>query len=170
MRVIKIIIVLLSSVFLFPEAVHSQKFLALEKHGRVKRLRFFVNDNISVRLNGEKFFRNGSIEEFTDSSFFLNGENILLKRINAVHVSKTKGGHALLRQLAFYLPAGGAFILGLAAANSAINNESPLLPKNTLYTAGGMVVTGLLLYPLTFRVYRTGRHPLKIIDVTISQN
>jgi hypothetical protein len=163
-----ILLLVLSLLFLFPVAAFSQKFLALEKHGRIKRLRFFANDKINVRLKEESFFRSGYIDAFTDSSFFLDGENISLQRVDAVLVHKTKGGHALIRQLVYYLPAGGIFITGLAATNSVINNESPLVPKKTIYTASGMAVTGLLLYPLTFRVYRTKKHPLKIIDVTIS--
>ena len=163
-----IVLLLLASVFFSPAEIFSQKFIALEKHGRIKRLRFYVNEKINVRLTGENFFRSGYIDELTDSSFFLDGENIQLKKIDAVYVYKIKGGHSLLRQLVFYLPAGGVFIIGLAAVNSVINNDYPLVPKNTLYVAGGMSVTGLLLYPLTFRVYRTKNHPLKIIDVTIS--
>ena len=148
--------------------VSAQKFLALEKHGRIKRLRFFENDKINIRLSGETFFRSGTVDAFTDTSFFLDGENISLKKIDAVLVRKTKGGHALLRQLVFYLPAGGAFFLGITAANSLINDSEPLVPKNMFFVTGGMAAAGLLLYPLTFRVYRTKNHPLKIIDVTIS--
>ena len=147
--------------------VSAQKFLALEKHGKIKRLRFHVNEKINVRLNGENFFRSGYIEEFTDTSFFLDGENIALSKINAVLIRKNKSGYSLLRQLAFYLPAGGIFFLGVTAINSGINNSTPLVPENIYYLSGGMAVAGLLLFPLTFRVYHTKNHPLKIIDVSI---
>lgn len=158
----------MSLLFLFPISALCQKFLALEKHGRIKRLRFYENDKINIRLNEEKFFRSGYIDAFTDTSFFLDGENISLKKIDAVLIRKTKGGHALLRQMVYFLPAGGVFILGLAAGNSVINNDYPLIPKSTYYVAGGMALAGMLLCPLTFRVYKIKNHPLKIIDVTIS--
>ena len=163
-----LIFFLLTSAFLFSGEAFAQKFLALDKHGRIKRFRFNVNDQISIRLNDEIFFCSGYIDAFTDTSFFLDGNNIPLSKINAVYIHKTKGGHALLRQLVSFLPAGGAFIMGLAAGNSLINKEYPLIPKSTLTTAAGMAAAGLLLYPLTFRVYKTKHHPLKIIDVTIS--
>jgi hypothetical protein len=153
--------------FISVEAL-SQKFLALEKRGRVNRLRFYAGEKINVRLSGENFYRSGFIDAFTDTSFFLDGENILVKKIEAVLVHKTRGGQALLRQLVFYLPAGGAFFLGITAANSAINDSAPLVPESMYYTAGSMAAAGLLLYPLTFRVYKTKNHPLRIIDVTIT--
>ena len=164
----KIWFIFLCLLFFLPASTFSQKFLALEKHGRVKRLRFFVNDKISIRVSEETFFRSGYIDSFTDTSFFLDGENIPLAKIEAVLVNKSKGGHALLRQLVFYLRAGGIFFVGITAANSLINDSNPLVPKNMFYAAGGMAVAGLLIYPLTLRVYRTKRHPLKIIDVTIT--
>ena len=157
----------MSLLFLFPETTFSRKFLALEKHGRIKRLRFFENDKINIRLQDENFFRSGYINEFTDTSFFLDGENISIKKIDAVRIHKTKGGHVLLRQMVFYLPAGGVFFFGITATNSLINDSEPLVPKNMYYSSAGMAAAGLLLYPLTFRVYRTKRHPLKIIDVSI---
>ncbi|HLG34945.1 MAG TPA: hypothetical protein VI757_08710 [Bacteroidia bacterium] len=148
--------------------VCAQKFLALEKHGRIKRLRFFEGDKINIRLQDENFFRSGYIDAFTDTSFFLDGENIPVSKVNALLVYKSKGLHPLLRELTVKLPFGGIFVMSLASINSVINNDYPLIPKNIYYVAGGMAVAGLLLYPLTFRVYKVKRHPLKIIDVTIS--
>ncbi|MBK5285161.1 MAG: hypothetical protein JJE25_07130 [Bacteroidia bacterium] len=127
-----------------------------------------MNDKINVRLNGEKIFRSGYIDEINDSSLFLDGDNIPLSKVNAILVDKNKSGSALLRSLSTMLPIGGAVIIGLAAANSVINNDYPLIPKNTYYVAGGMAAVGLLLYPFTFRVYRIKHHPLKIMDASIS--
>ena len=161
-------LIALSLLFLLPAAASSQKFLALEKYGRIKRLRFYVNDKINVKLNNENFFRSGYINELGDTSFLLEGESILLSKVNAIRIDKDKRGSVFLRSLGVMLPLGGAFFLGITAGNSLINHSYPLVSENMCYVTGAMAATGLLLYPLTFRVYHIRHHPLKIIDVTIA--
>jgi hypothetical protein len=159
-------LIILLSFFIMHES-NAQKFLAMDKSGS-KRLRFYANDEINVRFKNEKSFRNGRIAMITDTSFFLNGSNIVLKDVDAILIRKKTGGHALLRNATYMLPIGGVFITGITAANSAINDHHPLVPKSIYYTAGGLALAGLMIYPLTFRVYRMKHHPLKIIDVSFS--
>jgi hypothetical protein len=87
--------------------------------------------------------------------------------VNAILVYKNKGGHALIKELSGKLPGAGIFLLLVTAVNSLINASYPLVPGSIYLVSGGMVATGFLLHPLTFRVYKTKNHPLKIIDVTI---
>jgi hypothetical protein len=153
--------------FLIIHQSTAQKYLAMDKSSS-KRLRYYLGDEINVRLKDEDFFRNGTIAAFTDTSFFLNGNYILLTDVDAILIRKHDGGHELLRKLTYMLPIGGVFIVGVTAANSAINHHEPLVPEKTFYIAGGMALTGLLIYPFTFRVYHMKRHPLKIIDISFS--
>jgi len=155
--------------FLICASASAQKFLAMDKSGKVKRLRFYVHDKINIRLKDETFFRKGNIDAIRDTSFIFDGSNIPLQRVDAILVYKNKGGHALLRQASIKLPFGAAFLLFITAANSLINSSYLLVPTRMYIITGGIAATGLLLYPLTFRVYRTEKHPLKIIDVTITQ-
>ena len=153
--------------FFFSYHATAQKYLAMDKSG-AKRLRFYVNDEINVRLKNEKSFRNGNIAMITDTSFALNGSYIFLTDVDAILIRKKTGGHALLRNATYMLPIGGVFITAITAGNSAINDHEPLVPKSIFYTAGGLILAGLMIYPLTFRVYRMKHHPLKIIDVSFT--
>jgi hypothetical protein len=147
----------------------AQKYLSAYKSNG-KNLRYYQGNEINVRLKEEDFFRNGIIAAFTDTSFFLNGEYIPLSEVDAILIRKEDGGHSLLRSMSYMLPIGGVFIIGVTALNSAINDHQPLVPEKIFYLAGGMALTGLLIYPLTFRVYHMKRHPLKIIDISFSTN
>lgn len=145
----------------------AQKFLAIDKSGKIKRLRFYVNDKINIRLNDESFFRGGNIDAIEDTSFIFDGKNIPLSRVDAILVYKNKGGHALLRGASGTFPAAGVFLLFIATVNSLVNHTYPIIPGNVVLISGGLIATGLLLHPLTFRIYQAKKHPLKIIDVTV---
>ena len=145
----------------------AQKFLAIDKSGKIKRLRFYINDKINIRLQDENFFRSGYIDAIEDTSFIFDGKNIPLSRVDAMLVYKNKGGHALIKEASGKLPVAGIFLLAVTAVNSLINSSYPLIPVNMYLICGGMVVTGFLLHPLTYRVYKAKKHPLRIIDVTV---
>lgn len=145
-----------------------QKFLAIDKSGKVNRLRFYVNDKINIRLTDESFFRSGYIDAIGDTSFIFDGKNIPLQWVDAILVYKNKGGHAFLKEASAKLPIAAAFLLLLTATNSIISGSYPIIPPTILIISGAMVATGIILYPLTFRVYQVKKHPLKIIDVTIA--
>ena len=145
----------------------AQKFLAIDKSGKVKRLRFYVNEKINIRLQDENFFRSGYINAIEDTSFIFEGKSIPLSSVDAILIYKNKGGHAFIKELSVKLPGAGVFLLLVTTVNSLINASYPLIPASMLMITGGMAATGILLHPLTFRVYKTKNHPLKIIDVTI---
>jgi hypothetical protein len=147
----------------------AQKFLAIDKSGKVKRLRFYVNDKINIRIQDENFFRSGHIDAIEDTSFIFEGAHIPLSRVDAILVYHNKGGSPFLKELSIKLPIGAVFLLAITAINSAINSSYPLIPTTMYIITGTMVATGLILYPLTFSIYKTTKHPLKIIDVTIGE-
>ena len=155
-------------VLLICTSATAQKFLAIDKSGKIKRLRFYINDKINIRLDDENFFRSGYIDAIDDTSFIFEGKNIPLSRVNALLVYKNKGGHALLKELNGKLPAAGIFLLFLTGVNSLVTKSYPVIPATIAIISGSMIAAGLLLRPLTFRVYHAKKHPLKIIDVTIA--
>jgi hypothetical protein len=160
---------MLLSFFIVHDSI-AQKFLVMYKSGYTSRLRFYLDDEISVRLNKENFYRTGNIVAFTDSSFLLNGNYILLSDVDAILIKKNTGGRSLLRSLTYMLPIGAVFITGVTAANSLLNDHEPLVPDNIYYLAGGMVIAGLIIYPFTYRLYHMKHHPLSIIDISFSSN
>lgn len=161
-------LILLTAFYFISSTASAQKFLAIDKSGKIKRLRFYVNDKINIRLNDENFFRSGYIDAIEDSSFIFDGNRIPLSRVDAILVYKTGGGHAFLREASAKLPVGAAFLLFVTTVNSLINHSYPLIPANMYIICGGIAATGFLLRQLTFRKYQTKKHPIKIIDVTIS--
>ena len=146
----------------------AQKFLAIDKSGKVKRIRFYENEKINIRLNDENFFRTGNIDAIGDSSFVFDGKTIALSDINAIIVYKNDGGHAFIKELSSNLPAGGVFLLLVTAANSLINASYPLVPVSMYIISGSLVAGGFLLRPLTYRIYKAKKYPLKIMDVSIA--
>src|SRR5215467_11766636 len=79
--------------------VSAQKFIAIDKSGKEKRLRFYTGDKINIRLNDENFFRSGYIDAIADTSFIFEGKNIPLSWVNAILVYKDEGGHAAVKEL-----------------------------------------------------------------------
>ena len=164
----KYFILFLTAFLLISVPGTAQKFLAIDKSGKEKRLRFYVNEKINIRLHDENFFRSGTIDAIGDTSFVFDGKNIPLSDVGAVLVYKNEGGHAFVKELSGKLPGGGIFLLLVTAANSLINASYPLVPVSMYIISGSLVAGGFLLRPLTYRVYKAKKHPLKIIDVTIA--
>jgi hypothetical protein len=156
--------------FLFTASATAQKFIALDKSGKVKRLHFYVNDKINIRLKDENFFRSGYIDSIEDTSFFFDSRNIPLSGIDAVLVYKNKNGHALVKDASNKLPAAGIVLLLLTGINSLISKTYPIIPPTVYIISGSMIAAGLLMHPLTYRVYQMKNHPLKIIDVTLTKD
>src|SRR5258705_3219304 len=148
----KYFIFFLAVFFLLCNQAAAQKFLAIDKSGKIKRLRFYINDKINIRLNDENFFRSGYINAINDTSFIFEGKNIPLQNVNAILFYKNKGGHAFIKELSSKLPGAGIFVLFVTAVNSLINSSYPLVPGSIYLITVRIAATRFLLHPLTFSI------------------
>lgn len=103
-------------------------FLLLEKPGTKKRIRYYIGDEIEFKLKDEKDFHKGTIVQFSDTSFYVNGyAEVPLRTVDALaDRSKVKGIHAMAKNSIFIIP---AFFLFSAANNLFNTGETPIIDE-----------------------------------------
>ena len=143
--------------------VDGQNIFVLEKTGRGRIFMFYTNDQIKISTTSNLKIE-GSIYQITDSSVIVNyGTEIFLKDISRIY--KKRWGYNFLQKLFL---ASGLFYISLSTLNGIINNDDPLVPKESLMISGGLVIAGILLTPLTTRTFKVSpeKWKVKILDFT----
>ncbi len=102
-----------------------EKYLALDKPGRVKRIRFYAGDEIALKLKGDKRLHEEVIGDIGDSTITLLGTEIPLRDIRAI-VIRHEGG--LVQQAVRKLPIAGVLYF-LAATFNPLLQDQPLAVK-----------------------------------------
>ena len=142
----------------------SQRILAFDKSGKVKRIRYYEGEYITLQTTSKEKI-NGIISQIGDSTFSVEGTEINLVSVAKIYNSQTGMGYQLVANI-FILPAIG--YLPLITINSLINNENPVFRANQLYYGGGFIAIRLLANYLANRPFRiSDKRPLKIIDTSI---
>lgn len=142
----------------------SQKILAFDKAGKVKRIRYFEGEYISLKTTSKEKI-NGTINLIKDSSFVVDGKELTLLSVSKVYSTQTGMGYQMVANI-FVLPAVG--YVPLITINGLINNDSPVFKANQLYYAGGFIAITLISNYLANRPFRISeKRPLKIIDISI---
>lgn len=138
-----------------------QNTLTLDKGGKVKRLHFFQNDNIRLKLvSGEKI--SGQIEYIYDTAFVING-----RAIQPVDVYQVYTSRKALKWIGGLFITGGLFYAGIEMANNAINSRGYLIsepvaiPLTVTLGAGGL----MLLFS-TRKTKVAGTNKFKILNTT----
>jgi len=142
----------------------SQKILVFDKSGKVKRVRYYEGEHISLKTTSKEKI-NGTISQIRDSSFVVDGKELTLFSVAKVYNTQTGMGYQLVANI-FILPAIG--YIPLITINGLINNDSPIFRANQLYYAGGFIGITLISNYLANRPFRISeKRPLKIIDISI---
>lgn len=162
-----LLLVGLIQVAVFP--VSAQKILQLERYGRAKTTKFFVGDEITYRLKGEKDWNTRVIDdlEVADGLIVAVDRYIKVADIEALRHER-HWAQPVGKQL-FWFGTGWSFY-GLVG-NALDGNP------NTHYRWGDAVVTGTawglaLLLPKTMRYKRTHlgeRKRLRLVDINFTQ-
>ncbi len=143
---------LLFILMLLPVSGFSQeKYLALDKPGRVKRIRFYTGDEIALKLKGDKRLYEEVIANIGDSTITLLGTQIPLRDIRAI-VVRHEGG--LAHQAVRKLPIAGLLYFLAATFNPLLQGQPLRVNRSGLIVGGAMVAGGQLLRPLLKRTYR----------------
>lgn len=142
----------------------SQKIVVFDKGGKVKRVRYFEGEYISLKTT-DKVKLAGTISSIKDSSFVVGGIEVFLDSVVAVYKTQTGMGYRLGRNV-FIIPAIG--YLPLISFNGLINNDSPIVRRNQIYTGVAFMGVAAIFHFLANKPYKI-RHnrPLKIIDISI---
>jgi hypothetical protein len=144
--------------------VDGQNIFVVEKAGGGGIRMFRENDQIKVKTRSTNVKIGGRINMISDSSLIINFANeVMLNDIEAVY--RTRWGFNLLQKICL---ASGILYLSLSTLNGVINNDSPIVPDETLKIGGGLLIGGVLLTPLTTRTHRIEqtKWKVKILDFT----
>lgn len=158
------LIPLLLTFFLCMPFLQAQKIIALDKGGRVKRIKYYTGDFISLKTSNKGKIE-GTIFSIFDSSFVVNTDTILLKDVRSVKQTQRNYGFRLMGSVTAI--AGTAY-LSLTSFNRAINNDSPVVSESALKVSGsflGVAIISKLIANRSFKV--SEKRPLKILDLTI---
>lgn len=141
------------------EPARMEPFLLLEKPGTTKRFRYFVGDEITLKLKEEKDFRVTTVIGFTDTSFFITDNiNIALDEVEALaDRSKVKGVKKLAITSFTVVPT----VFLLSAANNLFNTgRRPLIGSEVYGVSGvfaGLGALGMLYNGRRYRLHNKWR-------------
>lgn len=105
-----------------------EPFLLLEKPGKKNRIRYYIGDEIEFLLKDEKDFHKGTIVQFSDTSFYVNGyAEVPLRTVEALaDRSKVKAIHAMARNTLFVIP---VFFIFSGANNLFNTGDTPIIDE-----------------------------------------
>lgn len=144
--------------------VFAQRILLVEKAGKFKNFKYFVGDDITLRLEDGNEKHRGTIHEITDSSILINFDNeIMLSDIKMV--LKPRWGWSLLRNVTRI--AGMGYMV-LDVVNNTINNSSPIVDESTMFIGAGMVAFSYAILPLHNRQMKKGnKWRIKVLNLSL---
>lgn len=155
---------LVSLGLLFYSELCAQKFIAIDKGGRNKRIRFYTGEYMSLKTKDGEFHK-GNIIQIDSIDFVLGMEKIKLNEIEVVYKKTSRYGLSLLSNVT--LIAGLGFF-AIDSGNRLINSENPIVRRETIKLSSGLLGVSVLSSLLTKKKYKIGeRHPIKIIDLNI---
>ena len=139
----------------------AQQYLVLQKSGGIKNYKYQVGNDITIQvIRGDHIF-SGTITQINDSGFVLNS-------INEIYIGEIKNVYrrrVFVRVMSKALFYAGVGYVALEGVNSVINNDSPVISKNTIIAGVVMVGTSFALKPFYTRSFDTKeKHVLKILD------
>ncbi len=117
-----------------------QRFLALEKGGANKRIRYYRGSELTFRLKDDPTKYTRSIEGIAKDYLVFNETNIALEEFEAIYLKKR---HPFLKTLSsFFIIGGVGYFLIDAVNNSFSPSEETLLISSSLALPGlGLLLT-----------------------------
>jgi hypothetical protein len=129
----------------------SQSFLYLSKINGKFEKRYYATDTIKFKLEGAFQSTRGSIQSFTDSSFYIHDTEILLKDIEYIDIDRGFIGAKLI-------------VAGIALPLIDIINQSYPPDARILYISGGLIVSAFIIRLFQSKNFIPGKnHKLDII-------
>ncbi len=144
----------------------SNKFMSLDikKGTTVKRIKFYENDNIILKVKSYKGRFKGTITSLSDTALMMDSMIILYKDITKVLVDNNNSLTKVAR--VFLMTAGGGYI-GLDIINNLINSNAPVVNPRTVIIGVSLVIIGQSIKWLSVKHYKiNASHRIKYIDDT----
>ena len=145
----------------------TNKFMSLDikKVGTTKRIKFYENDNIILKVRSYKKKFKGTIVSLCDTSLTLDSNTVILyKDIEKVVVDNNNSLTKVART--FLMSAGGGYI-ALDIINNLINSNHPTINPRTVIIGVALVIIGESIKWLSVKHYKIDKeHRIKYIDDT----
>lgn len=151
MNILRLNFFLLLLLLSFDSFCQHQKYLVLDKPGRVKRIRFYVGDEINFKLKGENIKYKDIITAITDSTIYIRGTHIKLSEIKSIIITSENG---LLNSAIYTLPRAGAVYFIADTFNSWFSRDQIEISKSAIVVGSALIGSSLILRTFRKRTYR----------------
>jgi hypothetical protein len=139
-----------------------QKYLVLDKPGKQKRVRFFVGNEITFRLKGDKVVYQEAITAIDDSSFTIFGTKVLIREVDRVIL---RSDNFFINVGSRYLPAAGIIYFLADNLNPVFQGYSFKVDPNSAIIGASLVTVGLVLKQFQKRKHKIGKNKrLRILE------
>ncbi|HEX9648998.1 MAG TPA: hypothetical protein VGA21_00440 [Cyclobacteriaceae bacterium] len=152
---------------LLTEEAIAQKYLVLEKLGTRKRMEYYIGSEINYRLNGEDFFRTGTIADLADSIIVFDYAFFPIENINAININDTRTRRISARGYPVTLiVAGVVLFLGDLFNETVVSGNEASLNKGVTIASGALAGTGFLLMFVKSDIKKlTKNWRLRVVDI-----
>jgi hypothetical protein len=129
-----------------------EKYLVLDKPGRIKRIRYYTGDEIMFRLRGDKTTYSNIIQAIGDSTIKVRDTDVSIREIHSIIRYSDNG---FLYQIARILPKAGMLYFLADTFNPIFRGEKPDISRSGVVVGSTLIATGY-----TIRLFR--KRTLKI--------
>ncbi len=143
----------------------AQKIIALDKPGKVKRIRYYQGDIIHL-MNDEGRIYKGEIQEIKDSSFIVNNDELFLYEIIYIRNTQGKNGWFFLTNL--FIKSGLAYHIAFNGNRLLQGEYDKIASAETAIVTSSALLGAIISYQIATRRYRLNKYrTLKIINLEI---
>jgi len=150
--------------FLLAFHLAGQNALIIERPGTINNYKYFQGSEIKLKTISTDTIISGTISLIEDSIIILN-QNFSLKITDIRTVYKKRWGFSFLQYLSIF---SGLAYVSISTINGLINNDSPVVPSETLIISGSMIAFGIAVTPLTTRKLKTDNEKWRVIILDFS--
>jgi hypothetical protein len=140
-----------------------QKYLVLDKPGSIKRIRFFVGNEITFRLKGDNMVYHEVISAVDDSSFTIYGTKVLVREVDRIILRKEGW---FLNQGSVLLPAAGLLYFLADNVNPAIRGGEHFgISRGSVIVGASLISAGIVLRIFQKRQHKIGKNKrLRVLE------
>lgn len=144
------------------ESVGQDKYLVLDKPGRIKRIRYYTGDEIIFKLKGDKTTYSTLIQAVADSSIRVRDTDISIKDIRAI-IRHSENG--FLYQASRILPKAGILYFLADTFNPIFRGEKPHVSRSGVVVGSTLFLGGNALKLFRKRTLKVNNYrTLKILQ------
>lgn len=137
-------------------AFKPQRYLVLDKPGKVKRLRFLVGQEITFRLKNDPIMYSDVITAIEDSSFTIFGTRVPLREVDRVVVHSQNW---FVNVGSVLLPAAGVIYFVADNINPVIQGRDGFsVSRGSVVVGASLLIPGIILKAFQKRSHKIGKN------------